>query len=315
MKFDFSKEPGKKLEKIEFENISSMEPLISIVMPFYNDKEHIEQTVNSILNQTFPAYELLIIDDGSKDKESLDKLEEIQKLDNRIKVFHKENSGAALSRDYGASKASKTSKYIVLCDSDDLLDKTYLETAFWTLETNPKASWAYSDSVGFEGLKYTWNKWFNSKKMKKENNLVITSMIKKQAFDEVNGFDINEKNVYEDWNLWLKLIAKGRFPVRMNFYGSWYRRKEKSELNRARQNNSRAMEIVNTTAKTIKKQVRAKQYPLYNFDWDIIKDEVKSIPKLQRKQNNKINLLMIIPWMVMGGADKFNFDLISRIDK
>ena len=315
MKFDFSKEPGKKLEKIEFENISSIEPLISIVMPFYNDKEHIEQTVNSILNQTFPAYELLIIDDGSKDKESLDKLEEIQKLDNRIKVFHKENSGAALSRDYGASKASKTSKYIVLCDSDDLLDKTYLETAFWTLETNQKASWAYSDSVGFEGLKYTWNKWFNSKKMKKENNLVITSMIKKQAFDEVNGFDINEKNVYEDWNLWLKLIAKGRFPVRMNFYGSWYRRKEKSELNRARQNNSRAMEIVNTTAKTIKKQVRAKQYPLYNFDWDIIKDEVKSIPKLQRKQNNKINLLMIIPWMVMGGADKFNFDLISRIDK
>lgn len=315
MNFDFSKEPGKKLEKIEFENISSIKPLISVIMPFYNDKEHIEQTVNSLLNQTFPAFELLIIDDGSKDKESLEKLEEIKKLDTRIKVLHKENSGAALSRDYGVSKASKTSKYIVFCDSDDLLNKTYLETAFWTLKTNPKASWAYSDSVGFEGLEYTWNKWFNSKKMKKENNLIITSMVKKQDFNEVHGFDINEKNVYEDWNLWLKLIAKGHFPVRMNFYGSWYRRKETSELNRARQNNARAMEIINETAKTIKKQVKAKQYPLYNYDWDIIKDDVKSIPQVKIKQNNKVNLLMIIPWMVMGGADKFNFDLISRLDK
>ena len=68
MNFDFSKEPGKKLEKIDFENMSGLEPLISIIMPYYNDKEHIEQTINSLLNQTFPAFEILIIDDGSHDK-------------------------------------------------------------------------------------------------------------------------------------------------------------------------------------------------------------------------------------------------------
>ena len=174
MNFDFSKEPGKKLEKIDFENMSGLEPLISIIMPFYNDKEHIEQTINSLLNQTFPAFEILIIDDGSNDKESVEKLKEIQKLDSRIKVHHKENGGAAVARDYGVSKTAKTSKYIVFCDSDDLLNKTYLETSFWTLETNQKASWAYTDSIGFEGTEYTWNKWFDSNKMKKENDLVIT---------------------------------------------------------------------------------------------------------------------------------------------
>ena len=315
MNFDFSKEPGKKLEKIDFENMSGLEPLISIIMPFYNDKEHIEQTINSLLNQTFPAFEILIIDDGSNDKESVEKLKEIQKLDSRIKVHHKENGGAAVARDYGASKTAKTSKYIVFCDSDDLLNKTYLETSFWTLETNQKASWAYTDSIGFEGTEYTWNKWFDSNKMKKENDLVITSMIKKDDFNEVEGFNINEKNVYEDWNLWLKLIAKGHFPVHMNYYGCWYRRKAESELNRARENNERAMEIINATAKTIKGDIKAKQYPLFNYDWDIIKDEVKSIPSVKRSENNKINLLMIIPWMVMGGADQFNFDLISRLDK
>lgn len=315
MNFDFSKEPGKKLEKIDFENMSGLEPLISIIMPFYNDKEHIEQTINSLLNQTFPAFEILIIDDGSNDKESVEKLKEIQKLDSRIKVHHKENGGAAVARDYGVSKTAKTSKYIVFCDSDDLLNKTYLETSFWTLETNQKASWAYTDSIGFEGTEYTWNKWFDSNKMKKENDLVITSMIKKDDFNEVEGFNINEKNVYEDWNLWLKLIAKGHFPVHMNYYGCWYRRKAESELNRARENNERAMEIINATAKTIKGDIKAKQYPLFNYDWDIIKDEVKSIPSVKRSENNKINLLMIIPWMVMGGADQFNFDLISRLDK
>ena len=315
MNFDFSKEPGKKLEKIDFENMSGLEPLISIIMPFYNDKEHIEQTINSLLNQTFPAFEILIIDDGSNDKESVEKLKEIQKLDSRIKVHHKQNGGAAVARDYGVSKTAKTSKYIVFCDSDDLLNKTYLETSFWTLETNQKASWAYTDSIGFEGTEYTWNKWFDSNKMKKENDLVITSMIKKDDFNEVEGFNINEKNVYEDWNLWLKLIAKGHFPVHMNYYGCWYRRKAESELNRARENNERAMEIINATAKTIKGDIKAKQYPLFNYDWDIIKDEVKSIPSVKRSENNKINLLMIIPWMVMGGADQFNFDLISRLDK
>ena len=315
MNFDFSKEPGKKLEKIDFENMSGLEPLISIIMPFYNDKEHIEQTINSLLNQTFPTFEILIIDDGSNDKESVEKLKEIQKLDSRIKVHHKENGGAAVARDYGVSKTAKTSKYIVFCDSDDLLNKTYLETAFWTLETNQKASWAYTDSIGFEGTEYTWNKWFDSNKMKKENDLVITSMIKKDDFNEVEGFNINEKNVYEDWNLWLKLIAKGHFPVHMNYYGCWYRRKAESELNRARENNERAMEIINATAKTIKGDIKAKQYPLFNYNWDIIKDEVKSIPSVKRSENNKINLLMIIPWMVMGGADQFNFDLISRLDK
>ena len=168
MKFDFSKEPGKELKKIEF--TTKLEPIISIIMPFYNDKKYIKQSVTSVLNQTFPCFELLIIDDGSKDKESLEELEKISKLDKRIKVFHKENEGVSATRDYGAKKAEKNSKYLVFLDSDDLLNETFLETCYWTLETNPKATWAYTDSVGFEGQEYTWNKYFNCNKMKKEND-------------------------------------------------------------------------------------------------------------------------------------------------
>ena len=313
MKFDFSKEPGKE-EKNRYE-YSNYEPLMSIIMPFYNEVTYLDQTINSILNQTFPNFELLIIDDGSTNETAIKKLQEIEKMDKRIKLFHKNNEGASKARDYGETKVSPQSKYLVFCDSDDLLNETFLETGFWTLETNTKASWAYTDSIGFEGIEYTWNKWFDAKKMEKENDLVITSIIRKEAFEEVNGFELNEKNVYEDWNLWLKLMAKGHFPVRMNYYGSWYRRKKESELNRARNNNERAMEIINNTTKTIKQRVEAIQYPTFNYNWDIIPDKINTISKVQVINNQKTNILMIIPWMVMGGADKFNFDLISKLDK
>ena len=313
MKFDFSKEPGRE-EKNRYE-YSNYETTMSIIMPFYNEVTYLDQTINSILNQTFPNFELLIIDDGSTNETAIKKLQEIEKMDKRIKLFHKNNEGASKARDYGETKVSPQSKYLVFCDSDDLLNETFLETGFWTLETNTKASWTYTDSIGFEGIEYTWNKWFDAKKMEKENDLVITSIIRKEAFEEVNGFELNEKNIYEDWNLWLKLMAKGHFPVRMNYYGCWYRRKKESELNRARNNNERAMEIINNTTKTIKQRVEAIQYPTFNYNWDIIPDKINTISKVQVINNQKTNILMIIPWMVMGGADKFNFDLISKLDK
>lgn len=311
--FDFSKEPGKKLKRQEYDN---KETVISIIMPFYNDKENLEQSVNSVLNQTFPCFELLIINDGSDDKESLKVLKEIEKTDERIKVINKENEGPAVARDYGVTKSSKTAKYLCFLDSDDLIDETYLECSYWTLETNKKASWAYADSIGFDGDRYLWNKYFNSDKLKKENTLVITAMIRKADFLEVGGYGLKEKSVYEDWNLWLKLIAKGKFPVRMNYYGLWYRRKKNSsELKKARENNERAMEIIRNTSKTIKKRVEAIQYPKYNYKWQLITEELETIPKIQRKKDSKTNILMIIPWMVMGGADKFNLEFIKRIDK
>ena len=308
-------EPGKSLnKKVEYSNEN---PVISVIMPFYNDKKYIRQSVYSVLNQTYPYFELLIIDDGSKDKESLEILKEIAKLDDRIKVFHKENEGLAATRDYGASKVLDSVKYLFFLDSDDLIEPTYLECAYWTLETNPEASWAYTDSVGFEGDQYTWNKWFDSGKMKKQNDLVATSMIRRKDFEEVNGYELREKAVNEDWNFWLKMIAKGKFPVRMSFYGFWYRRKVHSgELNKATNNKKRAMEIINSTARTIKKKVKAIQYPVQNYNWDIIPDKIDGIvaPKKIIK-GKKINILMIIPWMTTGGADKFNIDFLKGLDK
>lgn len=311
--FDFSKEPGIQLlnnRKYEEEK----EPIISVIIPFYNDKKYIEQSINCILNQTFPYYEILIIDDGSKDEESLKKLEEVSKIDKRIRVFHKSNEGLAATRDYGATKSSKTCKYLMFIDSDDLLEPTFMECAYWTLEINKEAAWAYSDSVGFESYTYTWNKWFDSEKMKKVNELLAIAMVRKSDFNRVNGYGLREKAVNEDWNFWLKLLGHDRYPIHMSFYGMWYRRKETGELKNASKNQKRTLEIIEGTASKITKRVNAIQYPKYDYNYDLLSDKIDIItPKCV--DNNKINILMILPWMITGGADRFVLDLVSNLDK
>jgi len=314
-KFNFLLEPGiKNHENVDYE---TQKPVISVIIPFYNGEKYIEQTVNSILNQTFPYYEILIIDDGSKDEKSLEKLEEIKNVDNRINVFHKKNEGLAATRDFGVSKSSETCKYLMFIDDDDLIEPTFLECAYWTLETNKEASWAYSDSIGFGTNEYTWNKYFDSDKLKKVNELVSAALVRKKDFNKVGGYGLREKAVNEDWNFWLKLLAKGKYPVHMSYYGQWYRRKETGELKKANNNKKRALEIINETAQKITDKVDAIQYPRYKYNYDIIPEEIPDliVPKLTKKDDKIINILFIVPWMITGGADLFNLNLVKGLDK
>ena len=316
--------PGRERKaKKDFEK---KEPIVSIITPYYNTNKYIDTTANSVLNQSFPYFEWIIVDDGSTNQKDIEKLEQIKEIDERIKVFHKENEGPAVARDFGAEKISKSSKYILFLDSDDLISETYLECAYWTLETNKEASWTYTDTINFSGQNFTWSKWYHPKKVIQDNILVMTAMIRREAFFAVNGFEIRDKNVYEDWCLWLKMIKKGMYPVRMNFYGFWYRKKtiEESELQQSNENNrERAMSYVKKITEEIKNGPerngglvnKAIQYPKEDYNWEDIIETADTILMPKRQKDNKTHILMIIPWMTMGGADKFNLDIIKRTDK
>lgn len=84
--FDFSKEPGKFVSKRE--RFNSGEPLISIITPYYNADKYINQTAVSILNQTFPFWEWIIVNDGSTMANTEEVLKEIRDMDSRIKIFN-----------------------------------------------------------------------------------------------------------------------------------------------------------------------------------------------------------------------------------
>lgn len=107
-----------------------MAPKISIIVPVYNMERYLRQCVDSILAQTFKEWELLLIDDGSKDS-SAAICDEYAAVDSRIRVIHKENGGLADTRNMGIEMA--TAPLIGFIDSDDWVDPDMYETLYDTL--------------------------------------------------------------------------------------------------------------------------------------------------------------------------------------
>ena len=100
---------------------------ISIIMPVYNVEQYVGKAIESILNQTFTDYELLIVDDGTKDK-SGEICDEYAAKDARIQVIHKENGGAPSARNTAIDIARGT--YVYFMDSDDWAEKTMLQDMY-----------------------------------------------------------------------------------------------------------------------------------------------------------------------------------------
>lgn len=102
-----------------------MNELISVIVPVYNVEDYISECIESILNQTYNTFELLIINDGSTDS-SLDKV--LAFNDSRIKLIDKENEGLSSARNIGMELAN--GKYITFIDSDDFITPYFLEKTF-----------------------------------------------------------------------------------------------------------------------------------------------------------------------------------------
>lgn len=309
---DYKKRPGKNITTIGDLLNKNIKPTISIITPFYNGGETLLETANSVISQTYPFFEWIIVNDGSPDKESVKKLENVSKIDSRIKVYHKENGGPSDTRDFGIKKASKDTKYIFFLDCDDIMENTMLEVLYWTLETHKDASFAYTTMVNFGDKEFIWEQYLTVEKEKRDNLICISTMIRKEDLLSVECFEIKEKAMYEDWNLWLKLLAAGKKPIRVNAPIFWYRINSTGEFQRAKQNNDKAMALINGTASTIKKDVEIIQYPRINKKYEI--KDLKNMTLPEYKCNKK-KILFILPWTVLGGADLFNLELIKGLDK
>ena len=92
---------------------------LSIIVPIYNGERYLRKCIDSILSQTYTDFELILVDDGSKDS-SLEICREYEKNDSRVVVFHKENAGLVAARKSGVSIAK--GEYIGFVDCDDYID-------------------------------------------------------------------------------------------------------------------------------------------------------------------------------------------------
>lgn len=314
MGFDYSKEPGLTLLDRNLSTEGS--PLISIITPYYNAGKYFEQTFNSVLNQTFPWFEWIIIDDGSTEQYDLEILESFSKKDKRIHVFHQVNKGQSVARNSAIQRTA--TEIVVPLDADDLIVPTYLECVYFGLKFNPNASWCHTDSLGFQVQEYLWKKTFSTERMKHENILTCTGAIRKKDLEDVGGYDATEKHYDEDWCLWLRLLSQNKFPVHLSQYAFWYRKTEIGMSQKVRGNNElkvRSDELVRQAAKAVNAPIVPKEYPCVNPPGKYLKPKTSNWDRYIFRTDSKIHVMMILPWMEMGGADLFNLDVVKKIDK
>jgi glycosyltransferase involved in cell wall biosynthesis len=118
-----------------------VEPTFTIAMPAYNARRTIGPAIRSVLAQTRPDFELLVVDDGSTDDTS----EQVSQIgDERVRLLRQENAGPGAARNLAIR--SSRGRYVSMLDSDDLWLPTYLETMAGILDDNPEVGLAYTDA-------------------------------------------------------------------------------------------------------------------------------------------------------------------------
>ena len=181
-------------------------PLVSVIMPCYNMGEYIGEAIDSVINQYYLNFELIIINDGSDDPFTKDLLCKISL--EKIKVIHISRTGLSSARNHGISHSS--GKYILPLDADDKISKTYITDAVNILENKSDVGIVYGTSFFFgekEGKQQL--DVFDYNKMLFSNQIYCSAFFRRSDFDKISGYDIHMKYGWEDWEFWLSILELG----------------------------------------------------------------------------------------------------------
>jgi glycosyltransferase involved in cell wall biosynthesis len=258
-------------------------------------------------------WEWLIVNDGSTDPESLAVLDEYRQCDPRIRVIdHDANRGQSAARNT-AFKAART-PYVVQLDSDDLLEPTAVEKWLWLLESYPEFAFVNGYSVGFEGKEFLWPHGFHDGSASLEENQIDNkSMIRKAVHQAVGGYDETIREGVEDWDFWLRCANHGYWGETIPEYLVWYR---------CRPTHSNRWPWADAEwRQAFRRKLRQKYpclwtggFPQIQLRWHMPNDTVPdAMPCANRLHKEKPHLLLIVPWLNIGGAEKFNLTILEQL--
>lgn len=205
-------------------------PLVSIVIPCYNQGCFLGETIDSVLTQTYDNWECIIVNDGSSDNTE-EVAETYGKKDSRIKYIHQTNKGLSAARNTGV--LASQGKYILPLDSDDKIGNTYLEKAVKVLEENDNIEIVYCRAEMFGKKKGIWKlSEYSIENILGENCIFCTAFYRRRSFDNVGGYKTNMKYGFEDWDFWLSIIEHNENLIvhRLDDILFYYRIRKKSML-------------------------------------------------------------------------------------
>lgn len=200
--------------------------MFSIIIPLYNKEKHVKKAIDSVLNQTFRQFELIVVNDGSTDR-SLDVVKKLLQslyanefLNGKVKIIDQSNRGVSSARNIGVKNAAY--EYIAFLDADDWWDKTFLDEQTRLIKSFPGAN-IYGTGyyrvkngrniksrIGYEDNYSGYIDYFKAYMFKWYMPLTsISVVIPKETYISQRGFNENLK-FGEDFHLWIRLAISGK---------------------------------------------------------------------------------------------------------
>lgn len=193
-----------------------MSNLISVIIPNYNNAHYLENAIQSILNQTFSDYEIIVVDDGSTDNSR----EVVATFGNKVRYIWQENKGLGGARNTGI--LASTAEFIGLLDADDEWQPEYLEKMMLLVQNYPDAAVYYSAAQGMDSSGNDLPQIFGRKITSDEiyqdflrANFIIPSTVifRRAVILGIGLFEEKNRDLHgcEDWDLWLRLAPSHQF--------------------------------------------------------------------------------------------------------
>lgn len=170
-------------------------PLVSVIIPVYNGEAYLAQTIKTVINQTYSAIEIIIVDDGSTDKSK-----EIASSYSQVRYIYQENQGVAAARNTGIFQSN--GEYIALLDQDDLWTSNKLELQVKYLTSHPDISYVLGQQKIFLESGTEKPKWLKEEHLENQIPAYFLSALlaRKSVFNEVGNFSSDYKYSNDsDW--------------------------------------------------------------------------------------------------------------------
>lgn len=288
--FDFADRPGRSDHaRFDIQAVCQKAPLISVITPVSATVACTEQLFHCLQNQTFPWFEWLLVTPADTPQALCAALQQWAEKDPRIRLLSSPDAAAAAKTRRAGALAAK-SDCLVFLDTENLLEPPFLENVYLALQQTPAAAWAYTDAAVWGKEHYLWGK---GAVAADRMAFSLPVMVRAAYFWQTDDPDA-------DGSLWAQL-QKAAQPLRLPLVLSWAHTAEQTPGAAE----DRDPPMTDSDRAVLNKDVLA---PLFS---DIpVWEKRLALPFSQKKRR----VLLLLPHMVMGGADKFNLDLIAGLD-
>ena len=312
---DYSDLPGRRVVPQNYKQEAALNQGVdvSIITPYYNTEEIFVETFVSLQAQSLQNWEWVIVDDGSTDQESVNRLARVAERDPRINVLRQVNAGPGAARN--TSFRNTKGRYLCLLDSDDMVEPTYLEKCVWFLDSNPEFAFCNSQSVVFGDQEYLWTTGFERGRAHLQaNSGPPISVIRRTAYADCGGFDESIRFGHEDWDFWLAMAKAGHWGYTLPEFLQWYRKRGDGRFEQIMRSGD-----VNSEFEALMRRKYAgldAHFPQptrrHPAPFETISTEALVVNPLVADPNGR-RIMFIVPWMVTGGADRVNLELIEGL--